>query len=72
MLAALRPSRFDRESVREPTGSPVEINVSTTAVRISRSRSPMFPPGISAFYLEPILTTFRCRKIQERLTPVPE
>jgi hypothetical protein len=30
--------------MRDPTGSPVEINVSTIAVRISRSRSPMGGP----------------------------
>src|SRR5580692_3322803 len=39
--AGLRPSRFERESVREPTGSPVEIKVSTIAVRTSRSRLPI-------------------------------
>src|SRR5258708_37316890 len=39
--AGLRPSRFERASVREPTGSPVEMNVSTRAVRISRSRFPI-------------------------------
>jgi len=44
-VAGLRPSRFDRASVREPTGSPVAINVSTMAVRISRSRSPMGAAG---------------------------
>src|SRR5271156_3343972 len=39
--AGLRPSRFERESVRDPTGSPVEMKVSTIAVRISRSRFPI-------------------------------
>ena len=39
--AGLSPSRFDRASVRDPTGSPVEMNVSTMAVRISRSRLPI-------------------------------
>jgi len=41
MVAALRPSRLDRASVRDPTGSPVAINVSTMAVRISRSDLPL-------------------------------
>src|ERR1700752_534472 len=41
MEAGLRPSRLERASVRDPTGSPVEINVSTMAVRISRSRFPI-------------------------------
>src|SRR5271165_1013313 len=41
IVAGLRPSRLDRASVRDPTGSPVAIKVSTMAVRISRSRSPM-------------------------------
>jgi hypothetical protein len=35
------PSRLERASVRDPTGSPVEMNVSTMAVRISRSRFPI-------------------------------
>src|SRR5271169_2245177 len=39
--AGLKPSRLDRASVREPTGSPVEMKVSTMAVRISRSRFPI-------------------------------
>src|SRR5580765_1204166 len=39
--AGLNPSRFERASVRDPTGSPVEIKVSTRAVRISRSRFPI-------------------------------
>src|SRR5208282_1926539 len=54
--AGLRPSRFDRARVREPTGSPVEINVSTSAVRISRSRFPILgSAGIRCFvsYLDP-------------------
>src|SRR5277367_3826714 len=41
MVAGLRPSRLDRDRVREPTGSPVEIKVSTIAVRTSRSRLPI-------------------------------
>ena len=41
MEAGLRPSRFERASVRDPTGSPVEMKVSTMAVRISRSRFPI-------------------------------
>ena len=45
MEAALRFSRLLRARVREPTGSPVEIYVSTMAVRISRSRLPM-PAGV--------------------------
>ena len=36
---------MERESTREPTGSPVAINVSTIAVRISRSRFPIVPGG---------------------------
>src|SRR5579871_1533533 len=48
--AGLSPSRFERASVREPTGSPVEINVSTIAVRISRSRFPILgSAGIKSF-----------------------
>src|ERR1035438_2524784 len=39
--AGLSPSRFERASVREPTGSPVVMKVSTMAVRISRSRFPI-------------------------------
>ena len=39
--AGLSPSRLERASVRDPTGSPVEIKVSTMAVRISRSRFPI-------------------------------
>jgi len=34
-------ARFDRDSVREPTGSPVVMKVSTIAVRTSRSRLPI-------------------------------
>src|SRR5579872_682952 len=49
MEAGLRPSRFERASVRDPTGSPVEINVSTMAVRISRSRFPML--GSAGMYV---------------------
>src|SRR6476646_2737554 len=44
MVAGLSPSRLDRESIRDPTGSPVVIKVSTIAVRISRSRSPIGAP----------------------------
>ncbi len=45
MVAGLSPSRFDRARVREPTGSPVAMKVSTMAVRISRPRSPIGVPG---------------------------
>jgi hypothetical protein len=45
MEAALRLSGLLRDKVRDPTGSPVEIYVSTMAVRISRSRLPM-PAGV--------------------------
>src|SRR4030081_1424016 len=45
MVAGLNPSRLPRASVRDPTGSPVAIKVSTIAVRISRSRSPIGGPG---------------------------
>jgi len=41
-VAALNPSRFERDNVREPTGSPVEMKVSTIAVSTSRSRLPIF------------------------------
>ena len=41
MDAGLSPSRLERASVREPTGSPVVMKVSTMAVRISRSRFPI-------------------------------
>jgi len=47
MVAALSPSRLERASVRDPTGSPLAMNVSTMAVRISRSRPPAGPAGIS-------------------------
>ena len=50
MVAGLKPSRLARESTREPTGSPVEINVSTMAVRISRSRSPIGCSGDILLY----------------------
>ncbi|SPF41281.1 hypothetical protein SBA1_350018 [Candidatus Sulfotelmatobacter kueseliae] len=56
MEAGLSPSRLERASVREPTGSPVEIKVSTIAVRISRSRVPILgSAGTLAFlsYLDP-------------------
>jgi hypothetical protein len=39
--AALRASRLLRAKVLDPTGSPLEIYVSTMAVRISRSRRPI-------------------------------
>src|SRR6185369_2525146 len=55
MVAALRPSRLARESVRDPTGSPVAINVSTTAVRISFSRSPAGPVGIMMLNATPAI-----------------
>src|SRR5258708_10513188 len=54
--AGLSPSRFDRASVRDPTGSPVEINVSTIAVRISRSRFPILGSegiGCAVYCLSP-------------------
>src|SRR5580704_3436044 len=41
IVAGLSPSRLVRDSVREPTGSPVEMKVSTIAVRTSRSRLPI-------------------------------
>jgi len=41
IVAGLKPSRLPLESTRDPTGSPVEMYVSTMAVRISRSRFPM-------------------------------
>ena len=41
MLAGDRSSDDFLESVRDPTGSPVEMKVSTMAVRISRSRVPI-------------------------------
>src|SRR3984885_11887633 len=41
MDAELSPSRLERARVREPTGSPVVMKVSTMAVRISRSRFPI-------------------------------
>jgi hypothetical protein len=49
MLAGLSPSRFERDNVREPTGSPVEMKVSTMAVKTSRSRLPILgSEGISS------------------------
>src|ERR1035437_4468166 len=42
MEAGLSPSRLERARVRDPTGSPVVIKVSTMAVRISRSRFPIW------------------------------
>src|SRR5580698_3116173 len=56
MDAGLSPSRFERANVREPTGSPVEIKVSTRAVRISRSRFPILGSrGIRLYQLSLIL-----------------
>jgi hypothetical protein len=54
MLAGLSPSRLALAKVREPTGSPVVINVSTMAVRISRSRASMLGSegiNISRFFI---------------------
>jgi hypothetical protein len=56
MDAGLNHSRLDRASVRDPTGSPVVIKVSTMAVRISRSRFPILESaGIHNYvtYLNP-------------------
>src|ERR1700756_623262 len=71
MVAGLRPSRLDRASVREPTGSPVEIKVSTIAVRTSRSRLPILgSDGISCYGIYPDLRPaplpakyFRCKNL---------
>ena len=41
IVAALSPCRLICASVRDPTGSPVVMYVSTIAVRISRSRAAM-------------------------------
>src|SRR5215469_12275587 len=73
--AGLSPSRFDRASVRDPTGSPVEMNVSTIAVRISRSRLPILGSAgiaLNVYCLKsgggriasaPFLNYFRCRSL---------
>src|SRR5207253_11277943 len=49
MVAGLNPSRLPRARVRDPTGSPVVMKVSTIAVRISRSRSPIDWPDCIEF-----------------------
>src|SRR5947208_14022525 len=49
MVAGLNPSRLPRAKVRDPTGSPVVMKVSTIAVRISRSRSPIGCPDCIEF-----------------------
>src|SRR5437016_10632543 len=49
MVAGLNPSRLPRAKVRDPTGSPVVMKLSTIAVRISRSRSPIGWPDCIEF-----------------------
>src|SRR5258708_37673330 len=64
--AGLNPSRFDRASVREPTGSPVEIKVSTRAVRISRSRFPIL--GSAGIYFLSVVAV-RAAPVEDKPLP---